>query len=350
MGTTIERAGPCSDYEARLVARDDAIGLHAIVVVHSTARGPAFGGIRRWRYPNEGAALADAVALATAMSRKCALADLPAGGAKTVMLRPAGAEPDWSACYRALGRVVESLGGRYVCGPDVGTGPVELDAVRALTRWVNPAPNDAGSSTAQGVLAGMRAVLELLELPDDPRTRVAIVGLGAVGLGVARGLLARGITVLGADVRPEACEEARIAGVEIVPVDTIMKVACDVLSPCALGGTLDLPTVETLRCRAICGSANNQLADDRAARRLAERGIVHAPDIVVSAGAVIEGVLTVRGGTHETVRQQVHASIERLHDVTRDVLERARTEGRAPHAVACERADQAIAAVTSSRA
>ena len=343
MGATVDRSGPCTDYEQRLVVRDASIGLHAVVVVHSTARGPAFGGIRRWTYASEPAVSADALALARAMSRKCALVGLPAGGAKTAVWRSEGGEADWDACYRALGRVVQSLGGHYVCGPDVGTGPRELDVVRGETTWVNPAANDAGASTARGVLASMRAVFERLGLGDEARTRVAIVGLGAVGLGVARGLVARGITVLGADVRADARARGRELGVEIVPVDAIMQVECDVLAPCALGGSLDEHTVQSLRCRAICGSANNQLASPDAGRRLAGRGIVHAPDVITSAGAVIEGVITIREGSGAAARERVHETIDGLYGVTRDVLERAHEQGRSPTEVAFELADESIA-------
>jgi glutamate dehydrogenase/leucine dehydrogenase len=340
MAASIVSTGPCAEYEECLVVRDDAIGLHAIVVVHSTRRGPAFGGIRRWTYASEDAARADAQQLAQAMSRKCALARLPAGGGKTVLLRgPSGLESDLQACYSAIGRVVDSLAGRYVCGPDVGTGPRELETVRAQTRWVNPVGNDAGKSTAQGVLAGMRAVFAVLGVREDPATRVAIAGLGAVGLGVARGLIERGVTVLGADVHASACDVARAIGVEIVAPEQIMAVPCDVFSPCAMGGVLDEHGIAALRCRGICGSANNQLADARAARWLVERDIVHAPDVIVSAGAVIEGVLTTQGGTSPAVRRRVHEAIEHLETVTREVLEQAARQQRSPTAVAHERAD-----------
>lgn len=346
MGLVCSRVAWSGDVEELLVARDHAIGLHAVIAIHSTRRGPAFGGIRRWTYASDDAAVADARALAAAMSHKCALAGLAAGGAKTVLLRPATSVepdgPDWDACYRALGDIVASLGGRYVCGPDVGTGPPELDALRSRTRWVNPASNDAGASTAQGVLAGMRAVFDVLGVSDPSATRVAVAGLGAVGLRVARSLLAQGVTVLGADVQPLAREAARAAGVEIVTPEQIMGVSCDVLSPCAMGGVLDERTVASLRCRGICGSANNQLVDERAAWALVERGIVHAPDVVVSAGAVIEGVLTVQQGASTAVRRQVHEAIEHLALVTRQVVEQARREGRPPTDVAWERGRAAI--------
>jgi glutamate dehydrogenase/leucine dehydrogenase len=344
MVASIERVGGAGAQEHFFV-RDEAIGLRAAIVIHSTRRGPAFGGIRRWHYTSEAAALEDARALARAMSRKCALAGLAAGGAKTAVLHEPGA--DVLAGYRALGRVVASLEGRYVCGPDVGTGPAELEALRSQTRWVNPAANDAGASTAQGVVAGLRAVLAVLDVRDGPSTRVAIMGLGSVGLGVARRLLECGVTVLGADVRPSARDAAEALGVEIVASEQIMEVDCDVLSPCALGGVLDEAAVGALRCRAICGSANNQLAGDRAAAQLVRRGIIHAPDVIVSAGAVIEGVLTVQGGTSFEVRERVHEKIEALELVTRDVLEQALREGRPPTEVAHERADACLRSETT---
>lgn len=313
--------------------RDPAIGLRGVIAIHSTQRGPAYGGIRRRAYANEQEAWADAERLAEAMSCKCALAGLPAGGAKTVLV--ARADDDVDAIYDAVGDAVERLGGRYVCGPDIGTGVRELDRVRARTRWVNPRDNDAGASTAAGVLAGMRAVWRFLGL--EPRgSSIAIQGLGAVGLQLARLLGALGVDVVGSDVDDVRVELARAAGVRIVEPQEVLTRAVDVLAPCAGGGVLTRAAVGSLRCRAICGSANNQLADEDAALALVEAGIVHAPDIVVSAGAVIEGVITMERGQGRAARAAVADTIEALGPTTLAILEQASAQRRPPDDVARE--------------
>jgi leucine dehydrogenase len=350
MSLLFDRGDPGARYEKLIALQDRRIGLRALIAVHSTRRGPAFGGIRRRHYADDGAALVDVLALAEAMSRKCALAGLPAGGAKTVVLQPARSRPAWSACYAAIGRAVDELGGRYVCGPDVGTSSADLDRVRAHTRWVNPAGNDPAASTAAGVLASMRAVLAHLDLDPGPRIRVAVQGLGAVGLALVRGLRALGIVVCGADPRPLACEAARKEGVEVVDPSRIADIPCDVLAPCALGGVLSVATVQRLRCRAVCGSANNQLADRDAAAAMLQRGIVHVPDVLASAGAVIEGVITMTEGTDSTARDRVQATIEALQATTQRVLDEARGSGRAPVTVAHALADAAIGDGAASNA
>ena len=333
-------------YERLVVVRDEDSGLRAIVAIHSTRRGPAYGGIRRQRYPDEETALHDALSLARAMSRKCALAGLAAGGAKTVVLVPGEAEPppEWPAAYRALGRAIDELGGRYVCGPDLGTGSAELAIVRAATRHVNPVGNDAGVSTAAGVLAGLGALWPVLEVTPGPGVRVAIQGLGSVGLAVARALVKDGIEVVGADPNRDAAARAEHAGVRLVDPAEILLQSCDAVVPCAIGRVLDRDVAAAMKCRAICGSANDQLVDDDTAWALHRRGIVHAPDIVVSAGAVIEGVLTTREGARDTVRADVRTAIARIGETLRRVLDGSQAEDRPPALVAHELADAAIEA------
>jgi len=332
-----------SGYERLLVIERPRLGLRAIVAVSSTRRGPAFGGIRRRAYASEAEALADALALAEAMSHKCALAGLCAGGAKTVVLRPSeGPEPDWDAAYEALGAEIAGLHGAYVCGPDIGTGDAELAAVRRTCAFVNPAGNDAGASTAAGVHAGLRAVWRALDVPAAAPRTVAIQGLGAVGRALAAALLREGVAVIGADLEAEACRAAAALGVRIVDPAAVLAQPCDVLVPCAGGHMLDEPTIESLRCRAVCGSANNQLATPADAARLLARGIVHAPDVVVSAGAVIEGVLTVQAGSDASVRTRVRDAIAAIEGTLGSVLDEAARARRSPTEVARVRAEQRL--------
>jgi leucine dehydrogenase len=202
---------------------------------------------------------------------------------------------------------------------------------------MNPERNDAAESTAAGVLAGLRAVWCHLGLgPSDPR-RVVVQGLGSVGRVVARRLSDQGVRVIGADPDPAARALAAAAGVELAHPDTAHRVPCDVFMPCALGGGLTTPVARELHCRALCGSANNQLGDDEAAGVLRERNIVHAPDVIVSAGAVIEGVITVLQGTGPAARALVRDTIARLESTTAEVLREAEVRGEPPDTVARRR-------------
>jgi leucine dehydrogenase len=328
-----ERAG--GDYERLVVLQKPSIGLRAIVVLHSLRRGPAFGGIRRRNYRDEDAAQRDAMRLARAMSLKCALAGLPAGGGKTVVMD--GPDLDRPKAYAFLGELIADLGGSYVCGPDVGTGVAELERVRAKTEWVNPIDNDAGASTAQGVLAGLRGVLRVLDGDESfGGRRYAVQGLGSVGLALAQALRDTGSTVVAHDPNPLAREKAHALGVTILDAAELMDTECDVFMPCALGGFLDDNVVLNLRCRAICGSANNQLQNSRAGAALAQRGILYAPDFCVNAGAVIEGVITLSEGQSPQSREQVDMTIAKIADTTETVLQWAAEQGRTPEAVAVD--------------
>jgi glutamate dehydrogenase/leucine dehydrogenase len=305
------------------IVRDPASGLQAITVIDSLARGPAFGGIRRMAYTSEAAALANAIELAAAMTRKCALAGLAAGGAKTVVLDHPGFDAD--AGYAALGRAIDQLAGLYVCGPDVGTGAAELARVREHTRFVNPVGNDAGASTARGVLAGLRGLSRVV-FGDEAVAgrRMVVEGFGAVGLAVARALVIDGASVAGWDRDPAACARARATGVELLDEHTLWTEPCDVFMPCALGSGLSVERCAAGRWQAICGSANNQIAEPHAERVLHERGVVWAPDEVVSAGAVIEGVHTFMRG--ERGRPDADRDIAAIAQTCMRIVEDSRRE------------------------
>lgn len=329
---------PGGDFEEVRFVQDAPSGLRAVVAVHSTQRGPAFGGIRRRAYPDEAAALDDVRRLAEGMTLKLALAGLPAGGAKTVILDAPG---DPLPRYAALGRVVDGMGGRYVCGPDVGTGVTDLDAVRAATRWVNPRGNDANAATAAGVLAGIRGTLAALGLNVDA-ARFVVQGLGGVGGTVAAMLHAGGGHVTATDIDPAAVGRARAAGMETVLPEDALRTPCDVFVPCALGGILTPATAEALPARAVCGSANNQLADASAGRVLHDRGILYAPDFAVNIGAVAEGVLTTLHGATDQVRRDARRHIDGVEDTVRRILEASQVEGRPPEDVALGMARAAL--------
>ncbi|MBC8070895.1 MAG: amino acid dehydrogenase [Deltaproteobacteria bacterium] len=315
---------------------DATIGLHGWIVIDSTLLGPAFGGIRRARYRDDDDALADARRLARAMRDKCALAGLAAGGAKAVLV-DRGEGHDWPAVYAALGREVESLGGRWVCGPDVGTGAEQLGWVRRTTLHCNPASNDASRSTADGVLAAMRAVWLALGARDARGRTVVVQGLGGVGGRVARGLVDAGATVIAADPDPDACARGRDHGVTIAAVDALASIPCDVLAPCALGHAIDLEAAARWPCRAICGAANNMLVPG-ADSILHARGVVVVPDVIASAGAVIEGVCTVLGHDDPITRTRIAERIAAIEHTTASVLAEAAARGLPSAVIASERA------------
>lgn len=331
---------------ARVIAIHDAdSGLRAFLVIDSWARGPAFGGIRRRAYASESEALADALALASAMTRKCALAELAAGGAKTVVIDHPGFARE--AGYLALARAIEELGGRYVCGPDVGTGEAELALVRRVTRHVNPEGNDAGAATALGVLAGLRGlVATCFGARSLAGLRVVIEGLGAVGSALAAALLDAGAQVQGFDIAADARERAAARGVQLLDAERLFEQPCDVFMPCALGRSLTRERVARASWRAVCGSANNQIATPEVELDLHARGIAWAPDELVSAGAVIEGVCTVAQG--EAGRARASATIAAIADTCAWLLERSRAEDRPPGELARALAAQRVA--TSSAA
>jgi leucine dehydrogenase len=304
---------------------DPSVGLHAIVAIHSTALGPSLGGIRFWHYATDGDALADVLRLSQAMTMKAAVAGLPQGGGKTVVLwdDPRAARTD--EFLRALGRCIDALGGRYIAAEDVGASQRDMDGIALETAWVTGIdPADGGSGdpspvTAFGVVHAMRASLGVESLAG---LSVVVQGAGHVGLHLARLLVDDGARVSVSDVD---AERAAAAGVPVVDPNAALEQECDVLAPCALGGVLSRETATKLRCGLVCGAANNQLVADDAAEALAERGIAYAPDYVVNAGGIINLAQEWAPGGYS--RDAAYAEAARIADTTRRVFALARDEG-----------------------
>ncbi|MCB9896988.1 MAG: hypothetical protein H6825_03175 [Planctomycetes bacterium] len=295
----------------------------AYLALHAVLAGRAFGGIRIRPYPDERAARDDALALASAMSRKVVLAGLHGGGGKTVMIAPS--DEARAACVARLGDFIESLDGRYCCGPDFGFTADDDAVLRERTRWV--ACSGMSAATARSVRDTMLAVL--------PTTRkVAVQGLGAVGAPLANMLEARGIEVAATDVRPVADER------KLVPPHAILDEEADVFAPCAAGGVLDAGAVDRLRVQLVCGGANNPFATDDDARRLHRRGIGYVPDVLSNCGAAIVGASTTLGETH-----LIESRLAAVGPLAREVCARAASEDRSSHEVVREIADERIAAL-----
>jgi leucine dehydrogenase len=343
MGIHILDAMAREGFEEVVAIHERGSGLRGFLGIHDSTQGPAFGGVRRWSYLDEDQALRDCLRLARAMTHKCALAELPAGGAKLVILdRP---DLDLAAAYRWIGGFVDGLHGRFYTGPDVGTGARELAWIAARTRYVTSpdenGPGELSEATCAGVFAGIAASLRHLDGEEDwTRRTVVVQGLGGIGSSLARRLKERGARVLAAETDGErASKVARELEIELVDPATEFDQACDVFAPCALGGILHDLSITRLRCRIVAGSANNVLARTIHGQRLHDLGILYAPDIVISAGALIRGALFHLDGRSEAI-EAIGARIGRTLAA---VFERARAEGAPPSRVAFEEAEERIA-------
>ena len=257
------------------------------------------------------------------MTYKAAISGLACGGGKTVIVLDEKIQRD--AAFEALGRMIESLRGRYFCARDVGITDADLGAIARATRFVarEPSPElgDVSEHTARGVWQGMRACLEWAGIAG--RARVAIQGVGSVGHWLARILKQQGMDLVVADVDAARAEEvARETGARVLAPDEILSSACDVLAPCALGGVLNPASVARLQCQIVCGSANNMLATIEDGDALERRGVIYAPDYLVNAGGLIRGAEFFLLG-----RADSSESIARVYERTRRVLELARERG-----------------------
>lgn len=313
---------------------DSASGLRAILAVHRVREGRSVGGVRMRAYGSDVEALTDALRLSKAMTVKAALADLPFGGAKTVIIGDP-ARDKAPTLFHALGRHFASLGGLYHCGPDVGTGAAEMDVIAEEFEHVGATTAQGGSSappTAFGVFQALRATAQhLFGTPDLAGRTVAVQGAGGVGAALAPLLIDAGAKVLIADVDEMALAAVcRRTGACAVPAGDIMTVAADILAPCALGGVLDAHTIPQLRVRGVCGAANNQLAAPEDGDRLMEREIAYVPDAVASAGGIIDGLA--RAGSISRARSE--ASMAGIFDTALSILRRSAEERRSAEAIA----------------
>ena len=318
--------------------------------MHSTALGPSLGGVRFWTYASEADAVADALRLSEAMTYKAAVAGLHQGGGKAVVLLDDPDAPHTPAMLRALGLAIDELGGRYLAAEDVGATPADMEALALETPWVTGVAEAAGGSgdpspvTAYGVLHAMRAAaLELDGTPSLDGWRVAVQGAGHVGVHLVRMLVEEGAHVVVADAREGRARAIaqELAAVEAVPAGEIVGQDCDLLAPCALGGVVDAETVGTLRCRAICGAANNQLASDEMEDLLVERGILYVPDFVANAGGIINIAEEFTGYSQERALARAAEIFDTVRSCARNgATSAALTPGRAALLLARDRVER----------
>jgi leucine dehydrogenase len=328
------------------MVRDEASGLDGIIVLHSTVLGPAAGGCRLWTYENAGEMAVDAFRLAEGMTYKNALAELPFGGGKAVLRRPAG-DFDRATLFRAFGEAVQALNGDYVTAEDVGTSVDDMQQVSRKTQFVAGLPflnrkpgGDPSPWTAQGTFVAMQVAVERRLGKSLSECTVAVQGVGHVGAELVALLTRAGARVVIADLdRGRVDDLARTTGARACHIDDILAVDADILAPCALGGVLSERTIGLIRAKVVCGAANNQLATAQDGTRLADRGILYAPDYVVNAGGIINVAAEYLGWSHANVEERVASSGLRLARV----LDFADAQGL-PNNVAADQLARAIIA------
>ena len=350
-------------HEQIVFCNDAATGLKAIIAIHSTALGPALGGSRMFAYPDEQAALTDVLRLSRGMSYKAAMAGLPLGGGKSVIIGDPRKDKT-PALMRAFGDAVERLGGRYITAEDSGTSVPDMQAVAERTRHVSGVAEkpdgrgglrsgDPSPQTARGCFVGLKAAvghrLGRNGGADLAGLSVAVQGVGNVGFDLARRLTEAGATVYACDVYTPNLERAVAElGVFALAPEALMDQPVDVFAPCALGGALNRDTLPRLQAAIVAGAANNQLSGPEIDLALQERGVLYAPDYVLNAGGLID-VADERDGFDPA---RVEARINGIGATLREIFQRADAEGRPTQQVADRIARERIAqgAVTAQAA
>ena len=338
---------PVEGYENVIRGVDESCGLHAIVAVHDTTLGPALGGLRMWNYASEEEALFDVKRLARGMTYKSAVAHTGLGGGKAVIIGdPKTCKSE--ALYLSMGRLVDSLGGKYTTAEDVNTTIQDLEIIRRATSYVSGLSRATGGSgnpspyTAYGVYLGVRAALGWVFGDDSPKGRtVAIQGIGAVGRPLAERLVEAGAKVIVADRKEERVRQlADELGVETAEESSILATECDVLAPCALGGVLDDHSIPKLRCRIVAGAANNQLMKPQHGQALAERDVLYAPDYVINAGGIINVSVEFHEGGYD--ENDALSKIERIPQALKELWTIAKEEHIPPSKAADRLAERIL--------
>lgn len=280
-------------YEKVIRVSNRESGLNAIICIHSTAMGPALGGIRIYPYANLDAALNDVMRLSKGMTYKSAVSECGWGGGKSVIIADPKTEKT-KEMLLSFAEAVQRLQGEYICAEDSGCTPEDVSIISQVTPYVVGLPHQKSSGnpspfTAWGTFRGIQSVLAKINGSQSLEDRtVAIQGLGSVGCELAKLLFWAGARLVVSDIDLEKCRSiAELTGAQVVAPEEIMHVHCDVLAPCAMGGTINEQIIPHLQCRAIAGCANNQLLKDSDADALFERGILYAPDFVINAGGLI---------------------------------------------------------------
>lgn len=340
------------DYEQLLFCQDKQSGLKAIIAIHDTTLGPALGGTRMWTYESEEEAIEDALRLAKGMTYKNAAAGLNLGGGKTVIIGDPRKDKN-EAMFRAFGRFIQGLNGRYITAEDVGTTVYDMDLIHQETNFVTGISPEYGSSgnpspvTAYGVYKGMKAsAKEAFGTDSLEGKKVAIQGVGNVAFKLCEYLNEEGTELIVTDINEDAVKRAVDAfGAKAVDPDDIYDADMDIYAPCALGATLNDDTLPRLKARVIAGSANNQLKDTRHGDILHEKGIVYAPDYVINCGGVINVADELIGYNRERAMKRV----ETIYDSLLRVFEISKRDSIPSYVAADRMAEERIRSLRKSR-
>ena len=330
------------DHEQVLFVRDAASGLTGIIAIHSTHLGPAAGGTRFWHYADPAASIRDALRLSRGMSYKNAMAGLPAGGGKAVILADEN-RTKTPAMLAAFARAIEGLGGQYITAQDVGMSQDDMVALRETTQHVAGLPGqggDPGPYTARGIYLGIKAAAKRAFGTDDLKgVRIAVQGVGSVGGGTARYLAAEGAELTLGDMNAErAAALAEELGAKTAKADEILFVESDIVSPNALGAILTSESIARLNTKVVAGGANNQLATGSEGKLLQERGILYAPDYVINAG----GIINVLRHIDNAGDDEINARIDRIPHRLESVWQESSETGESPDVVADNQAQRLI--------
>ncbi len=321
---------------------DEASQLKAIIAIHNTKLGPALGGCRCIEYDSDEAAINDVIRLARGMSYKAALAKVPQGGGKSVILKPKQIA-DRTALYRAFGKFVHELGGRYITAVDSGSTLDDMDQISKVTPYISGSHIDGldpSPMTALGVLAGIKAAAYHRYGNADLHGRIiSIQGVGNVGFALAELLHREGARLLVSDIDSKKVEQARrLFGAEPISPEHIFDTECHILAPCGLGAAINDSTLTNLNCDIVAGSANNQLAEARHGLMLQERGILYAPDYVINAGGLIKVSLGHLHKSEEVIRKKTWGIGETLLHI----FERSKEDNLPPSLIADQMAEDIL--------
>lgn len=337
------------NHEEVVFCYDQASGLKAIIAVHNTTMGPSLGGTRMWNYASSDDALTDVLRLSRGMTYKSALAGLPLGGGKAVIIGDAKTDKS-PELFRAYGRFVDSLSGKYITAEDVNIRTSDIELVASETRFVAGTEGKAGDPsphTALGSYLGLKAAAKHKFGSDDVRgLKIAIQGLGAVGYDFARYLADDGAILTVCDVNQEAVDRAvNELGATAVGVDDIYDVEMDIYAPCALGATVNDATLQRMSAKVIAGSANNQLATAAHDKIVKDMGILYAPDYVINAG----GVIHICSEAASFTQQETATRVRAIYDTLDRIFTRATDEDRPTGEIADEMAREILAAKAAGR-
>ena len=340
------------DYEQLVFCQDQNSGLKAIIAIHDTTLGPALGGTRMWTYKSEAEAIEDALRLAKGMTYKNAAAGLNLGGGKTVIIGDPKKDKN-PELFRAFGRYIQGLNGRYITAEDVGTTVQDMDLIHLETDFVTGISPEFGSSgnpspvTALGIYKGMKAAaMEAFGNDSLEGKTVAVQGIGNVAFTLCEHLHAEGANLIVTDINKEAVDRAVQAfGAKAVDPDDIYGVDCDIYAPCALGATINDETIPQLKAKVIAGSANNQLKSTEHGDIIHELGIVYAPDYVINSGGVINVADELNGYNSSRALKNV----ESIYGILLKIFAISKRDNIPTYVAADRMAEERIASVRASR-